>query len=113
MINIQGQTEFWSSRCLIFEVQERTLEKCGGVAQLGEHLLCKQGVRSSILLTSTKCTELAQLVEHLVYTERVGSSNLSFCTNFTGGSSKGRTAHFDCVNIGSIPVPPAKLKVVF
>ena len=26
----------------------------GGVAQLGEHLLCKQGVRSSILLTSTK-----------------------------------------------------------
>ena len=27
--------------------------KCGGVAQLGEHLLCKQGVRSSILLIST------------------------------------------------------------
>ena len=26
----------------------------GGVAQLGEHLLCKQGVRSSILLSSTK-----------------------------------------------------------
>ena len=26
----------------------------GGIAQLGEHLLCKQGVRSSILLTSTK-----------------------------------------------------------
>ena len=25
----------------------------GGVAQLGEHLLCKQGVRSSILLIST------------------------------------------------------------
>ena len=25
----------------------------GGIAQLGEHLLCKQGVRSSILLTST------------------------------------------------------------
>ena len=24
----------------------------GGVAQLGEHLLCKQGVRSSILLVS-------------------------------------------------------------
>ena len=29
----------------------------GGVAQLGEHLPCKQGVRSSILLVSTKkCT---------------------------------------------------------
>ena len=25
----------------------------GGLAQLGEHLLCKQGVNSSILLTST------------------------------------------------------------
>ena len=25
----------------------------GGVAQLGEHLPCKQGVRSSILLVST------------------------------------------------------------
>ena len=31
--------------------QSRT--KYGGVAQLGEHLLCKQGVRSSILLIST------------------------------------------------------------
>ena len=29
-------------------------EKYGGVAQLGEHLLCKQGVMSSILLISTK-----------------------------------------------------------
>ena len=27
--------------------------KYGGVAQLGEHLPCKQGVRSSILLIST------------------------------------------------------------
>ena len=29
-------------------------KKHGGVAQLGEHLPCKQGVRSSILLISTK-----------------------------------------------------------
>ena len=29
-------------------------KKHGGVAQLGEHLLCKQGVRSSILLISTR-----------------------------------------------------------
>ena len=28
--------------------------EAGGVAQLGEHLPCKQGVRSSILLISTK-----------------------------------------------------------
>ena len=38
-------------------MRKKTCKKastCGGVAQLGEHLLCKQGVRSSILLTSTK-----------------------------------------------------------
>ena len=37
-------------------MKKQNLEKttCGGVAQLGEHLLCKQGVRSSILLISTK-----------------------------------------------------------
>ncbi len=29
------------------------MRKRGGVAQLGEHLLCKQGVRSSSLLIST------------------------------------------------------------
>ena len=29
------------------------VKKNGGVAQLGEHLPCKQGVRSSILLIST------------------------------------------------------------
>jgi hypothetical protein len=28
--------------------------RCGGVAQLGEHLPCKQGVDSSILFISTK-----------------------------------------------------------
>ena len=32
----------------------RALLSNGGVAQLGEHLPCKQGVRSSILLISTK-----------------------------------------------------------
>ena len=41
----------------ILKNEEKTCKKastCGGVAQLGEHLLCKQGVRSSILLISTK-----------------------------------------------------------
>ncbi len=32
---------------------ETLCEERGGVAQLGEHLLCKQGVRSSSLLIST------------------------------------------------------------
>ena len=34
----------------------------GGVAQLGEHLFCTQGVRSSILLISTKDGRIAQVV---------------------------------------------------
>ena len=32
-------------------------QKYGGVAQLGEHLPCKQGVRSSILLISTSVSQ--------------------------------------------------------
>ena len=42
----------------VHEYAEEALTKYqqiyGGVAQLGEHLPCKQGVRSSILLISTK-----------------------------------------------------------
>ena len=39
-----------------FEGPEKGLLKtlCGGLAQLGEHLLCKQGVSGSIPLISTK-----------------------------------------------------------
>ena len=40
------------------------LNKDGGIAQLGEHLLCKQGVRSSILLISTKMTSLRIVIKH-------------------------------------------------
>ena len=36
--------------------------KFGGVAQLGEHLPCKQGVRSSILLISTISNSLTHLI---------------------------------------------------
>ena len=39
--------------CLVLRMQRAPLKIHGGVAQLGEHLLCKQGVRSSILLIST------------------------------------------------------------
>ena len=38
------------NRCLIFRVLP---EIYGGIAQLGEHLLCKQGVSGSIPLIST------------------------------------------------------------
>ena len=40
------------SRCLIFEVREDG-KPYGGIAQLGEHLLCKQGVIGSIPIIST------------------------------------------------------------
>ena len=50
------------------EIMTQYKQKFGGVAQLGEHLPCKQGVRSSILLISTKIAYLACL-HSLVYNE--------------------------------------------
>ena len=58
----------------------------GGVAQLGEHLPCKQGVKSSNLSISIACNWIkynnqyggvAQLGEHLPCKQGVKSSNLS------------------------------------
>ena len=37
----------------LFNFQGPTLKRYGGIAQLGEHLLCKQGVSGSIPLIST------------------------------------------------------------
>ena len=48
------------NRCSIFRVRKRNPEKLksyGGVAQLGEHLPCKQGVKSSNLFISTSVCE--------------------------------------------------------
>ena len=52
LFNIQGQLRRLENRCLILKVQE-TFGEDGGVAQLGEHLLCKQGVIGSIPFIST------------------------------------------------------------
>ena len=64
-LTLVRQGKVYVRHCLILRVSEkRTLKvekvaypenplKHGGVAQLGEHLPCKQGVRSSILLIST------------------------------------------------------------
>lgn len=41
---------------------QRKLQKDGGIAQLVEHLPCKQGVISSNLTTSTTYGLIAQLV---------------------------------------------------
>ena len=48
--NIQGQRNYGNSLLFNFEGPSRY----GGIAQLGEHLLCKQGVSGSIPLISTK-----------------------------------------------------------
>ena len=65
---VTREKKFWKgkqeSSCSILKVCEdrlsgkRNLVEDGGVAQLGEHLPCTQGVRSSILLISTKGTRL-------------------------------------------------------
>ena len=39
---------------ILFNFEGIGFPEFGGLAQLGEHLLCKQGVKSSILLISTK-----------------------------------------------------------
>ena len=42
------------SGSLMFNFEGHTSSRFGGIAQLGEHLLCKQGVSGSIPLISTK-----------------------------------------------------------
>ena len=46
----------------LFTILKSLLPLNGGVAQLGEHLLCKQGVSGSIPLISTKYGLIAQVV---------------------------------------------------
>ena len=56
--NIQGQRNYGKALLFNFEGPSRS----GGIAQLGEHLLCKQGVSGSIPLISTKYGLIAQVV---------------------------------------------------
>ena len=53
LFNFEGANRRNKSIGLFFHVPSKTY---GGVAQLGEHLPCTQGVRSSILLISTTNT---------------------------------------------------------
>ena len=39
---------------VLSKLNRSRIERNGGIAQLGEHLLCKQGVSGSIPLISTK-----------------------------------------------------------
>ena len=50
--NILGQTSFLAGLTL-FNLEGTLGRRYGGIAQLGEHLLCKQGVSGSIPLIST------------------------------------------------------------
>ena len=55
LFNLEGAIErLWTFKKWKEWKYFRSPVKNGGVAQLGEHLPCKQGVRSSILLISTK-----------------------------------------------------------
>ena len=45
----------------LFNLEGTYPSKYGGIAQLGEHLLCKQGVIGSIPIISTRRGPIAQL----------------------------------------------------
>ena len=58
----------------------------GGVAQLGERLVCNQNVASSILVTSTRIhAGIAQLVERNFAKVKATSSNLVTRSSFNRG----------------------------
>ena len=44
--------------------KQKTISSYGAVAQLGEHLLCKQGVRGSIPLSSTNLVHSNEFIVH-------------------------------------------------
>ena len=56
----------------IFNPQSRT---DGAVAQLGEHLLCKQGVVGSIPISSTKSSRITKANYHYVIARQAVDAN--------------------------------------
>ena len=50
--NTMVKTQAADGTMLVTAWESRRMPDYGGIAQLGEHLPCKQGVRSSNLLTS-------------------------------------------------------------
>ena len=53
------------------------LQTCGGVAQLGEHLPCKQGVSGSIPLTSTKTVFLLSGLANINQKQTIKYGNIA------------------------------------
>ncbi len=73
--NVLGQTSGALSSAL-FNLEGTNYRRFGGIAQLGEHLLCKQGVSGSNPLISTKWIYggIAQLGERLNGIQEVSGS---------------------------------------
>ena len=52
------------------------VQEIGAVAQLGEHLLCKQGVNGSIPFSSTKFLEFVECKQMLLEVEFPGIAGI-------------------------------------
>ena len=63
-------------------------ELLGGVAQLGERLLCKQNVAGSIPVTSTSYRGVRQWSDYQAHNLGDGGSNPSPATKFITGSQE-------------------------
>ena len=72
----QGNYSVWGQVVLVAK------HLYGGVAHLGERLLCKQDVASSILVTSTIFRTVSSAVEQGPYKAKVKSSILLLSTKF-------------------------------
>ena len=91
-------------------------KKHGGVAQLGEHLPCKQGVRSSILLISTTATFAAKPQSVATHTRskatRMILRSKSIGSEAAASESRSRKARCEvvCLTESAIPDHPKRVE---
>ena len=64
--NTMVKTQAADGTMLVTAWESRRMPDYGGIAQLGEHLPCKQGVRSSNLLTSIKTSMRSSFFENCI-----------------------------------------------
>src|SRR5689334_3617639 len=82
------------------EISSRMHPIYGGVAQLGEHLLCTQGVRGSNPLVSTEHARSAK--KHLDNWERIGYTNKASQARLSSECACGGVGDY---SEGGTPVP--------
>ena len=87
------------TRRKVGKIFERRKPFRGGVAQLGEHLPCKQGVMGSIPIISTKITMRMQRIRNVIFVEADGSRR-----NHAGRNAKHFFRSRACATLGSIPL---------